>query len=290
MNRVRNAMLVLLAAATTAGAADIPVVGLKLIMVDKTAVAGGAKVTFVSKDTNVAKGAGTDPNNILAQMAIAYDGNSGVFSMPMGAGWVANKATVAKYVNNGAPGTGSVKVSVVKPGLLIKGVAKSLGDSPIDISTAPTGPVYVAYSIANAGDVNQHCTQFGTCTHALIAGGAGYKLVCKGDSTGDPDCTAVEPQCCSVSALSLCGFLDPFLCLGSGGTVGGANSVCNSATGACSATASAGNCCANMPIDNSTDTFCIAGPTVSPTVCSEQSGGFGTHTASGICQPDGSCN
>ncbi|HWP65742.1 MAG TPA: hypothetical protein VNO26_07510 [Candidatus Limnocylindria bacterium] len=266
---------------------DIPVVGLKLIMVDKTAVGGGAKVTFVSKDANVAKGMGTDAANIFAGMSVAYDGKVGSFVMPPGSSWVVNKPTVAKYSNGAAPSGGSVKVSVVKPGLLVKTVAKSLGDSPIDISAPPAGSVYVSYAVANEGDGYRHCTQFGTCVHKVVAGGSGYKLVCKGDSTGDPTCSGATPQCCSVAALSLCGHLDPFLCVLSGGTVGGAASSCDSVTGTCGASASAGNCCAGIFGDGGVGPFCIAGPFVDTSVCAEQGG---THTASAVCQPDGSCS
>jgi hypothetical protein len=61
---------------------------------------------------------------------------------------------------------------------------------PLDIASAPVGPVYVADTIVNAGIETRLCTQFAACVHKAIGGGTGYKLVCKGASAGDPACTA----------------------------------------------------------------------------------------------------
>jgi len=86
-----------------------------------------------------------------------------------------------------------VKVSAIKPGNGVKVVGAALGDAPLDISNTPAGPVYVADTIVNGGDTTRLCTQFSGCTHKAIAGGMGRKLVCKGNSSGDPDCTAAAP-------------------------------------------------------------------------------------------------
>jgi NAD(P)-dependent dehydrogenase (short-subunit alcohol dehydrogenase family) len=182
-----------LGATRMAPAADVPISGLKLIVVDKTATAGKAKAVFVSKDAAVSKGSGTDPANIAATLDVAYDAVSGAFAMPQGAGWVVNKDTVAKYVNKNAPTDSSVKVSAIKPGNTVKVVTSSLGETPLDISSAPTGNVYVADTIVNGAETTRLCTQFTGCAHKSIAGGMGYKLVCKGNSSGDPDCTAAAP-------------------------------------------------------------------------------------------------
>src|SRR5262245_6163801 len=50
-----------LAMDATAMAADVPVTGLKLIVVDKVATTGTSKAVFVTKDPAVTKGPGTDP-------------------------------------------------------------------------------------------------------------------------------------------------------------------------------------------------------------------------------------
>lgn len=64
-----------------ASAADIGVVPKKLVVVDKLAVAGKAKLVFVSKDTaaGITKGTGTDVDMISVDFALAYaNGSAGV--------------------------------------------------------------------------------------------------------------------------------------------------------------------------------------------------------------------
>jgi hypothetical protein len=194
---LRQGMLVvcalILGVTPVARAADVPIMGLKLIVVDKTVAASKAKAVFVAKDPAVTKGTGTDPTDIQATLDVAYDAVSGTFDMPQGTRWLVNKDTVAKYVNKDAPTDGAVKVSAIKPGNGVKVVGANLGDLPLDISSAPAGPVYVADTIVNGGDTTRLCTQFSGCAHKAIAGGTGHKLVCKGNSSGDPDCTAAAP-------------------------------------------------------------------------------------------------
>ena len=170
-------------AAGPAMAADIGVVGLKLIILDKLAAASKAKMVFVTKDAAVTKGSGTDAADIDAQLDISGTTGSGSFVMPQGANWLVNKSTVAKYVNKPAPTGGAVKVSVVKPGKLVKVVGKSLGDNPVDISAPPAGSVLVVHTINNGAESNRHCTNFNGCVHKIIAGGGNFKLICKGNST-----------------------------------------------------------------------------------------------------------
>ena len=285
MKRVRMAMLVLVATATAAAATDIPVGALKLIIVDKIAAAGSAKVSFVIKDASVSKGSGEDPGTILAEMGVAYDSNDGSFQMPAGGLWIVNKSTVAKYVNKPAPSGGGVKVSVVKPSLLVKVAAKSLGDTPIDISTPPSGSVYATYAVINGEEGFRYCTQFAGCVHKVIAGGGNYKLVCK---NGTPDATcsgAPPPACCEVASIASCGFLDPFLCAAAGGVPGPANSVCDSVTGTCLVTGNDGGCCQNIP--GPAGNVCLAGPFIDNVNCPAQGGTF---VPSSQCQPDASCN
>jgi len=164
-------------------AADIQIAGKKLVIVDKLVAATKAKAVFVAKDPGVTKGSGTDPAQIDAQLDISYDSASGVFLAPQGSGWLVNKTTVAKYVNKSAPTGGATKVAVIKPAKLAKLVAKSLGDTPIDISSAPSGDVLAVYTVTNGAETNRHCTAFPTCTHKVIAGGTGNKLVCKNGVT-----------------------------------------------------------------------------------------------------------
>ena len=65
-------------------------------------------------------------------------------------------------------------------------MGKSLGDTPIDISTAPSGPVKTTYTVHNGAANIKMCGQFtgAGCSHKSIAGGTGFKLVCKGNGLG----------------------------------------------------------------------------------------------------------
>jgi hypothetical protein len=283
--RVVGAALLLTVGGTVARATDIPVTGLKLIVVDKTAVTGAAKAVFVAKDLGVAKGVGTDPGTIFAELGVAYDSVQGSFAMPPGPGWVANKDTVAKYSNGAAPSGGAVKVSIIKPGQLVKVVGKSLGDSAIDISSPPSGDVYVTHTVFNGDEAFRHCTRFGTCIHKLIAGGSGYKLICKGDSSGDPTCAAAAAAsvCCNLTdPVTMCTFLPSTLvCMAAGGTPGAAGSVCDSTTGTCAVGAAAGGCCEGVPTP--LGDVCLAGPDVVVETCP------GSFSGSAVCSPDGSC-
>lgn len=190
----------ILVVSSLAHAADIPITGLKLIVLDKLATASKAKAVFVAKDGAVTKGAGTDPAQIEATLDIAYDSVSGAFLMPPGGKWLVNSTSVAKYVDKTAPTTGAVKVSVIKPGSLVKVVGKSLGDTPLDISSPPSGAVYVVDTIVNDGETTRLCTQFAGCVHKVIAGGTGYKLICKGSSSGDAGCLAATTTSTSTSS------------------------------------------------------------------------------------------
>lgn len=199
--RLGTSVLVGALLASTVSAADIGVIPTKLIVVDKTAVASKAKAVFVAKDAAATKGAGLDVEQISVQLDVAYGNGSaaGAFVVPAGSasGWLANKATVAKYVNKAAPGGPTqAKVAVIKPGKLLKLVGKGLGDTPLDILGAgdPAGAVYTAYCVTNGAEENCHCSTFTGCIYKSIAGGTGAKLVCK-SGAGDALCQAASPVC-----------------------------------------------------------------------------------------------
>ena len=224
-------------------AADVGVLGTKLIIVDKGV--NGAKAVFVAKDINVTKGTGTDATTIGATLDITYDNGtdastSGAFLAPAGSpNWVVNKTTVAKYVNKQAPTGGGTKVSVIKPTKLLKLVGKNLGDTPIDIlsqSGADSGTARTQYRITDSstGFDSSFCSTFNGCAWKSIAGGTGAKLVCKGGAA-DPTCGGViAPPVEVQGALAQTNGLFNFnLTLG----IPGANAACNSAfagTHACS--------------------------------------------------------
>jgi hypothetical protein len=276
----------MVAVATTAAAADVGVVGTKLIIVDKTVASSSAKAVFVAKDASITKGVSTDTAEIFAELSVRYDSTSGYFVMPSGeAAWIVNKETVAKYLNSTAPVGGAVRVSVIKPGALIKVVSKSLGDDAIDLSTAPTGDVFVSHTVLNDATATRHCTRFQGCVHKTIARGTGYKLVCLG---GIPDagCGGAPSQACcgSIPGLAAVCVVTPsaLACSEAGGTPGASDDVCDSVTGTCTASATAGPCCENLP--SPFGPLCAAGPPFSLATCP------GVFSASAVCTPDGTCN
>jgi len=197
-------------------AADVGVEATKLIAIDKLASAGKAKVVFVSKDSSgaITKGTSTAPGSIGATFDFSYDGTggptAGQFLMPAGAvsggaGWLANKETVAKYVNKNDPDGGvptGAKVAVIKPGKLLKIVGKTLGDAvngPIDLigAGAPTGAVATAFTVTNDGETTRHCSAFFGCAFKEVGGGTGRKLVCKG-GVADSACDGGSGVTCGV--------------------------------------------------------------------------------------------
>jgi hypothetical protein len=171
----------------------------KLIVVDKGA--NGAKAVFVAKDAAISKGAGTNTATIGVALTFEYDNgtdpaSTGQFVAPLGsANWVVNKSTVAKYVNKAAPTGGGAKVSVIKPGKLLKLVGRNLGDTPIDIlsqGSQTTGLANTAYCLDNDGEIACFCSTFPSCAWKPIAGGTGAKVVCK-SGVGDAGCAALLP-------------------------------------------------------------------------------------------------
>jgi hypothetical protein len=164
----------------------------KLIVVDRAALAGSAKVTFVAKDTlaGITKGSGLDPAQIGVVFNLSYGNGAtaGSFTLPAGesdgtSGWLTNRSTVAKFVNRGAPaGPTSAKLAIVKPGKLLKLVGKSLGDSPIDVMGAGdpgASGVRTEFAITNGGPTFRHCSEWTGCEYKLIGAETGVKLVCR---------------------------------------------------------------------------------------------------------------
>lgn len=209
--------LIVLCLVPVARAVDIPITPTKLVVVDKLATASKAKVVFVAKDPAVTKGTGTDVADIAAELDLTYDAESGVFGIGYGAsdgtrGWKVNKETVAKFVDKDAPAVQDTKVVVVKPGKILKLVAKGLGEEPFDVlaAGAPTGSVHAQLSVWNGGEEYRHCAMFTGCAYKLIAGGTGAKLVCK---NGAPDVCETPPTTTTSTSPPACGLVAN-MCLG----------------------------------------------------------------------------
>jgi hypothetical protein len=146
-------------------------------------------MVYVARDAGIDKGAGLDVTQISVDFFVRYGNNAaaGVFNVPDGiyngtSGWLANKPTVAKFVNRDAPNGGDTdaKVVVVKPGKLAKLVGKSLGDFTLDLEGAGdpgTQGVSTMFRVTNGPETKRHCSHFADCSYKAFASGA--KLVCR---------------------------------------------------------------------------------------------------------------
>jgi hypothetical protein len=191
-----------------ARADDQGVVGLKLILIDKYNV-GKAKAVFVAKDTTagaIHNGSGSgNPADVSGTVRIcptAAPGNVARYALP--SPWLVNKPGISKYVNKtAAPGTGGAKVVVVKPGFVLKVVAKNLGDddaasgndsaTDLDLNDPPgTCTVSVGDTLAVEVEVvdaagpgtHRMCSQFTVDSTTSIGGGTGCKVVSKTSTAG----------------------------------------------------------------------------------------------------------
>jgi hypothetical protein len=167
------------------------IAGTKLVIVDKLATAGKAKVVFVAKnDPGIQKGPAGGPATLSGSFEVFYtDDTSVAGSFILPTPWQKNDALVAKYVNTLAPSGGQVKVALVKNDLVAKVRAKGLGDGPaIDLFAGPpsaSGGVTAVLTVVNAGLQRRLCTRFATdlgseVAFSEIAGGLGRKLVATG--------------------------------------------------------------------------------------------------------------
>jgi hypothetical protein len=187
---------------------DQGVVGLKLILIDRYDV-GKAKAVFVSKDTTagaIHNGSGSgNPADVSGTVRIcptAAPGNVAEYALP--SPWLVNKPGVSKYVNKtAAPGGAGAKVSVVKPGFVLKLVAKNLGDGdsasgddgatdlnlndPPGTCTVNVGDgMAVEVEVVDAAGPGTHrmCAQFTVTAATSIGGGTGCKVVSRTSTAG----------------------------------------------------------------------------------------------------------
>lgn len=186
--------------AVIAPAMFAPVNGAKLLLFDKYAKSGKAKVVLLmtDEDGSITKGMSADPPGLSGQLLIYQQSdptNRAVFDLDSSS-WKKNKDSVAKYINkDAAAGSLGVKVATVKPGKRIKIVAKSLGDgdaesgdqdaNDLDLSVlTPSDVVMAVLTIDNANDTSTHrmCAQFESPSLKSIAGGTGFKYLSKTSS------------------------------------------------------------------------------------------------------------
>lgn len=175
-----------------------PVAGAKLLMIDKYAAAGKAKVVMILKDTtpgSISKGPAATPSGLSGQLILFQESdpfNRAIFDLD-GSGWVKNKGTVAKYKDkSAAAGAAGVRGVTVKEDKKLKVVARNLGDgdsasgdqstTDIDLSALTTSDAIMAViTIDNANDSSSHrmCARFTAPTIKTIGGGSGIKVLSK---------------------------------------------------------------------------------------------------------------
>jgi cysteine-rich repeat protein len=191
---------------------------------------------------------------------------------------------VAKYVNKEAPTGGGTKVSVIKPGNLVKLVGKNLGDSPIDIlstNSEASGAATTAYCLQNDSTSDCFCTTFGSCAWKSIAGDTGAKLVCKGGAA-DASCGAIGTRCVGGAPNDV---LDP----GEECDDGDANDG-NGCTKTCTLCGSnGGGGSVSAPLDCQVPLTCKAGAFNGQPCSSNDDCGAGLCTTNNIVGCDGNC-
>jgi len=176
--------------------------GAKLLMIDKYALSGKAKMVLLLKDTtlgSIAKGPAANPPELSGTVEIfplSDPTNRAVYALD-NVGWFKNKVQVAKFKNSAAaPVAAGARAVTVKPDKLIKVVAKNLGDgdaatgnqdaNDIDLAALTTSDsLIVSIMLENQTDNSSYwmCAQFDTPQVKQIGGGSGIKVLSKTSST-----------------------------------------------------------------------------------------------------------
>ncbi|HYC54632.1 MAG TPA: hypothetical protein VEL28_06820 [Candidatus Binatia bacterium] len=147
-----------------AHAEDLAVVPSKLIVVDAP---GKSKVTLFVTDDAVAKGPGTSSSDVSATVHLGYGHGTATFVMPQGDNWQSEQER-AKYFHGDAPAAGSVKKHGIRVGKSLKMKASSLGEIPLDISSAPGGPVTFAEVRMTQADCKAHPPNCENCAQRCL--------------------------------------------------------------------------------------------------------------------------
>jgi hypothetical protein len=139
---------------------DVPVAAKKLVIVDKTAINGSAKLLLKGGDADVHAGAEGDSALVAGTLELFYaDSPSNAAGLDMPAPWASNDARGAVFQIKQAPlGPSPVKLAKVVEAGQILVVAKGLGG--FDLSSAPgAGGVLAVMTVTNGNDssVHRHC-------------------------------------------------------------------------------------------------------------------------------------
>jgi hypothetical protein len=252
------AAFVVLAAPAMVRADVRTVLGERLVLVDAYA-SGRARIVIVSRDATpgaihvgAASGDPADLAGTVHVCPVAEPTNVARFDLP--SPWVANDPTLARYENPGAaPGAAGMRLAVVKPGRLLRLVARNLGDG--DAASGDDGPddlvlvgpgggcslasgdaVSVELALTDAADASAHamCARFTVdraaprpsgCKVVARTSGGGACGVCGGSTTT----TTTSTTTTSTALVPACGAAGP-ACLG---TCPPETPICATLDGAC---------------------------------------------------------
>jgi hypothetical protein len=189
--------------------------GGRLVVVDRRASRGAARLLYRSPGPATGLPIGGGPDDIAAGVTVRIDGTSATYSVPAGAfdgtsGWRANDAGRAAFLNRSAPAPPSgVHTAVVRATSGIKVRAMSLGDGTptLDIGAPPARAVDVMFAVTAGAGTGHRCMHFAAanCAYRSLDRGAGAKLTC-GDGVADPGCVAFGLSGGSFTCTEILGF------------------------------------------------------------------------------------
>jgi hypothetical protein len=188
----------LMAGTSVARADSAGVVPKKLVLIHRSTLTGPRqKLLLLARDANIHKGAAADVAAVSARLDISWNGMTGSFLMSAGgydgtSGWVANKGSVAKYVNKAASSDyQAVRSAVVRPGRGLRVSGPHIGGVPL--FQEPVGDIAVCYTVTNGSEVHRLGARWPAtaCSYDLnYNGNPTARLVCTGGGVADPSCSA----------------------------------------------------------------------------------------------------
>jgi hypothetical protein len=201
--------------ATLAGAGTALARGGKLVVLDRMASRGVAKVVYASRDGTATLPIGTGDDDISVGVTVRVDALSAGYTLPAGAfdgdaGWRDNDASHATFFNRDAPaGSTGIRKASLRAGKGISLSAKTLGDTTpgIAVTGAPARAVDVRSAITTSAGTQNVCTHFAAadCKYHTLGGGAGVRLSC-GNGIPDPGCSAFNTSPGNFTCTEMLGF------------------------------------------------------------------------------------
>jgi hypothetical protein len=208
--RAALALLVMLASVVDAGAR-----GGRLVVVDRRATKGTARLVYKAPGPVTGLPIGGGPGDVALGAIVRIDGASAGYSVPAGAfdgtsGWRSNDARGAAFLNRAAPapptGVRTARVRATS-GISLSARSLSDGDPALAIAAPPARAVDVLISVSAAAGTGRRCMHFAAanCSYRALDGGAGAKLVCS-NGVPDPGCAAFGTSGGSFTCTEILGF------------------------------------------------------------------------------------